>query len=240
MKRYVVANWKMAPPGLTNAKNIFDGIKKAAQGKKNTTTVVCPPFVYLHNLRSTVKNLYMGAQDISMYESGAHTGEISAEQLKEARVLYVIVGHSERRAMGETNQTINQKIKRALRYDLKPILCVGELEQGERALNYVRDEILEGLRGVRDTRRILVAYEPVWAISAKSRGRSDTPEHAIRMAAFIRRVLKDSVEVLYGGSVGPNNAKGFLHGGWLSGLLVGSNSLDPHAFGSILDVVERL
>src|SRR3989344_3610284 len=101
MKRYVIANWKMAPAGLTSAKNIFDGVKKAAQGKKNVITIVCPPFVYLNALRSTVKNLYMGAQDVSVYESGAHTGEVSAEQLREARVLYVIIGHSERRAMGE-------------------------------------------------------------------------------------------------------------------------------------------
>ncbi len=163
MKQIIIANWKMNPATQKEAKQLFDGVKK---GIKNTKidVVICPPFVYLEE----ISGLTLGAQDVFYKEKGAFTGEISPQMLKDLRVEYVIVGHSERRRyFGETDETINKKIKAVLDSKLKPIFCVGENE-GEDKQTVVERQIAEGLKDIsRDSlKNIIVAYEPVWAISS--------------------------------------------------------------------------
>ncbi|MBU4353523.1 triose-phosphate isomerase [Patescibacteria group bacterium] len=174
MKKIIIANWKMNPLSLKEAKRIFNEIKRTARKMLKVETVVCPPFVYLQALRRTVlrraakdgPSLSLGAQDVfcenppKVEGGGAHTGEISAKMLKNLGVKYVIVGHSERRdpptglpaqaGGGETNEIINKKIKAVLGAGMKVIFCVGEKERDEEGeyLRFIKDEINEGLKGV--------------------------------------------------------------------------------------------
>ena len=125
-KKMVVANWKMNPVGLKEAKALFDFTKKTVNKLSNVETVICPPFIYIAELGHSVSKLKIGAQDVSIFGfEGAHTGEVSAKMLKNAGVKYVIIGHSERRKTGETNEIINKKIGVSLSLGLKVIFCVG-------------------------------------------------------------------------------------------------------------------
>ena len=126
MKPLIVANWKMNPPTLKEAKLLFNSVKKGLKNIKNAKVVICPPFVYLPELQTTNYKLHLGAQDCFWRKKGAFTGEISPLMLKNLGCEYTIVGHSERRALGETDEMINKKIKAALSMGLKPILCIGE------------------------------------------------------------------------------------------------------------------
>lgn len=257
MKKIIIANWKMNPASPREAKRIFAGVRRTAGRLKKVETVICPPFVYLPMFRgSTSKHLQLGAQDL-FWENppagkGSYTGEISAEMLKELGVKYVIVGHSERRRyFGETNEIINKKIKTALGAGLKVVFCVGEKERnpGEDYLRFVKEEIMAGLKGVqrRFLKNLIIAYEPIWAIGKKG-GAADAPEDILQMALYIRRILlfaagKDlarAISVLYGGSVDPKNAEGFLRAAGVQGLLVGHESLVPKDFNQILKIAENI
>lgn len=254
MKKIIIANWKMNPNSLKEAKKIFNDIKKTASRMPKVETIICPPFPYISNLKS------LGAQDV-FYENppaggGAYTGEISANMLKDLGVKYVIIGHSERRnppvGGGETNEMINKKIKRALEGGLRVVFCVGEKERDSEGhhLNFLKNQINEGLKGVPrkffnpPAGGLIIAYEPVWAISSNKNAQPDNPESCLRMTIFIRRMLLPimggqlarSIPVLYGGSVGSKNAGGFLKDGGVQGLLVGSKSLIPGEFGEILKI----
>jgi len=250
MKKVIVANWKMNPQTLREARNIFNGIKKIAKKLKKVETIVCPPFVYLSAIGHRPSATKLGAQDLFWEEKGAFTGEISAQMLKDFGVQYVIVGHSERRELGETNEIVNKKVRAALAAGFNLILCVGEKERDleDKYLDFVKDQVIEGLRGVQKKyfKNILIAYEPVWAISSKGGAVADAPESAFGMAIFIRRMLLPivgnklarSIPILYGGSVGPENVGGFLQN--MQGALVGSKSLNPKDFGEILKIANNI
>lgn len=255
MKKIIIANWKMNPQTLKEAKNIFKEIKKTAKKLKKVETIICPPFVYLSNLQLTTNNLRLGAQDL-FWENppaggGAFTGEISAEMMRHLGVKYVIIGHSERREhLGETNEMINKKIKTTLKSGLKVIFCVGEKERDfeGKYFNFIKNELDEGLKGVsrKFFKNLLIAYEPVWAISSSKNAQADSPESAFRMAVFIRRMLLPiigsdlarKIPILYGGSVGPENISGFLQD--MQGALVGGKSLNPKDFGEILKIANSI
>ncbi len=252
MKKIIIANWKMNPSTLKEARLIFGGTKQAAAKLKNVETVICPPFLYLHELMPKGGKLRMGAQDVFWDDKKtSYTGEISAKMLKDAGAKYVIIGHSERREhLGETNETVNKKIKNALKSGLKVVFCVGEKERNSECdyLRFVREEIETGLKGVprKLVKNLIVAYEPVWAIGKSGKNAAD-PEDVSRMVIYVRRTLmpvtgKDwakKIPILYGGSTDAKNAEGFLRRAGVRGLLVGHQSLIPKSFGEILKIAEK-
>lgn len=247
----------MNPASFKEAKAIFSAIKpKNKKSKIKADVVICPPFVYLSALadyrstrikkRSTLINL--GAQDVFYEPEGSFTGEISPLQLKNLGVKYVIIGHSERRALGETNEVVRNKILACIKYIITPIVCVGENKRDESGnyLSFIRTQIEEIFSGIPKSAlsKIVIAYEPIWAIG-KSALREATPVESNEMAIFIKKVLSDlydqkaveNVGILYGGSVNTKNAGEFLKNGGVDGLLVGRESLDSEKFNEILKVV---
>lgn len=235
-KKIVAGNWKMNKTPQ-EAKALCDLLKD----KVNTTdvdVVFCVPFVDLYPVLEALKGTHIavGAENMHFAESGAYTGEISGAMLKEMGVQYVVLGHSERREyFGETNETVNQKTKKALEYGLTPILCCGEtLEQREAniTIEWVRMQIKCGLVGIsaEDVTKVVIAYEPIWAIGT---GKTATSAQAQEVCAAIRQVLAemygqavaDEMRIQYGGSVNGKNAAELFAMADIDGGLVGGASL---------------
>lgn len=247
MKKIIIANWKMNPQSLKEAKRIAGEIK--------TKAIICPPFVYLAELSAKFKKMSFGVQDL-FWENppagGAYTGEISAAMAKNIGAKYAIIGHSERRELGDTDEIINKKIKTALKNGLKVIFCIGEKERDSEGeyLNFIKDQINEGLKGIprKLLTNLIIVYEPVWAISSHKSTKADNPESALRTAIFIRRMLLPiagdqlarQIPIIYGGSVDVKNAEQFLKEGGIQGLLVGSQSLIPKNFNEILKIANKI
>jgi triosephosphate isomerase (TIM) len=241
IKPVVVANWKM---NMT-----LDSISKFANDFSNESVpvevVICPPAPYLYVLNAWQIKLNatysLGAQNVHSEKAGAFTGDISAAQLLDVGCQYVIIGHSERRAIGESNEFIHQKVKQALATGLIPILCVGETEE-ERKLgktnSIVEEQVLSALQNINDISKVIIAYEPVWAIGT---GQSAVPEQAQEVHQFIRSVLikhfgvnASRLPILYGGSAKPDNAKDYSAMSDIDGLLVGGASLKADDFKKII------
>jgi triosephosphate isomerase len=250
-KKIIIGNWKMNPLILKEAERLFNNIAKNVSAVKKTEIVVCPPFLYLEKLKKLSKKIILGAQDASWGDVGAFTGEVSAPMLYEIGARYVILGHSERRAMGESNGEINKKTKAALAGGLRPILCVGESARDENHgyFSLVKNQIEECLDGVskNSIAKIVIAYEPVWAISTTVYRKDATPEDCREMAIFIRKILSDKfgneasrIRIIYGGSVNERDAEGFLKEGNVDGLLPGRASLDANKFSEIVKRCEAL
>ena len=242
----------MNPSTLREAKEIFGGIKKSALKLKKTQIVVCAPFVYLSELKRMFKGkqLALGGQDCFAEEKGEWTGAVSVTMLKSVGADFVLTGHSERRALGESDELINQKIKLALKRKLTIVLCVGENSRDEEGkyFAFLERQILAGLQGVNKTflKKILIAYEPLWAIGKNARKIIAVAELE-QVSIFIRKILADKygvanfnqIEILYGGSVDDKNAEELLRGGGIAGFLVGRAGLDAEKFGRILKIAER-
>jgi triosephosphate isomerase len=252
--KLIVGNWKMYPKTLIEAKEIFAGEKKVARTMNKAKTVICPPHLFVATLaQSTLgtKGLSIGAQNIFHEDEGARTGETSPVQVASVGATYVILGHSERRALGETDQLIAQKAVAANKAKLTVILCVGERSRDDAGsyFNEVRQQLRESLSGFpKDgSKRLVIAYEPIWAIGAKA-VRPATPDDFHEMSILIKRHLVDQfgkiagfrVPILYGGSVDEKNAEGFLKQGGADGLLVGRVSLDPVRFGEIMKLADKI
>lgn len=251
-KKIIIGNWKMNPLSTKEADKLLGGVAKSIPALKNTEVVVCSPFIYIDRLKKVSKKISLGAQDAFLGDVGAFTGEVSPEMLYELGARYVILGHSERRAMGETDELINKKVKAALASSLMPVLCVGELLRDDTHGHFeiVKSQIKECLKGIpkNSISRVIIAYEPVWAISSTPNRRDATPADSLEMAIFIRRVLSDlsnpvvakETKVIYGGSVNERDAGDFLENGGVDGLLAGRASLDPKKFGEIVRICESL
>lgn len=248
-KKIVIGNWKMNPLSLKGAEKLFADVTKNVSGVQKTEVVICPPFVYLEKLKKISKKISLGAQDVYWGETGAFTGEISADMLYDIGARYVIVGHSERRAQGENNNDVNKKIKSALSVGLRPILCVGEnmRDENHEYFNVVKTQLMECLDGVskNSVSKIIIAYEPVWAISSTPNREDATPDNSREMTIFIRKILSDKfgseaskVRIIYGGSVNEKDAEDFLKNGGVNGLLPGKASLDPKKFSQIVKICE--
>lgn len=250
-ERFVIGNWKMNPSTSAQAQKLLHAYRGLLRGTRGVKIVVCPPILYLPDLRRSYKGtaLSFGAQDASAEVGGAHTGEISALMLKDAKISYCILGHSERRAKGESDEIISKKVGAALRAGLQVILCVGERERDREALYLatLEHQITAGFSDVSPEllRRVLVAYEPVWAIG-KTAEDAMAPEEVHEMVIFVRKILSQkygtralTTPVLYGGSVEPANAQRLLTRGEISGFLVGHASLDPQAFEYILSAFKQ-
>ncbi|MEI6660315.1 MAG: triose-phosphate isomerase [bacterium] len=246
MKYLIVANWKMNPASRKEATALWKNI--SAESAKNTEVVICPPYPFL-SLKKDLKDkkLILGAQDVSADVSGAHTGEVSASMLADTGVKYVIIGHSDRRAKGDTNEVVNKKILCALKAGLKPIVCIGENTRDDHGfyLHFIKTQIDECFRGVSKAQLqdITIAYEPIWSISTNPNAKEDTPSDSLEMSIFILKTMSDifstsaakDVRIIYGGSVNEKNAESFLLHGGVSGALVGRASLDAKKFIKIIN-----
>ncbi len=244
MKSMVVANWKMSPETMREAKALFEATRKAAESAKDVSVLVAPPAIFLRDLASAYKGrrIVFAAQNGHFEKNGAHTGEISMPQIKDAKASAIIIGHAERRAAGETNAETRAKISMALSQKLQPIFCVGEHNRsagGEHFL-YVKEQLKTGLQDVTPANlgKIVIAYEPVWAIGASE---AMSPRQMHEMAIFIRKSLVGShsekaikTKILYGGSIDETNARDMLEGGDVQGLLVGRASTDVSKFAALI------
>ena len=248
MRTQIIAgDWKMHTT-LAEASILVEGLKKAlAATTTNRQVVVCPPFTGLSTVTDLVADtdIAVGAQNMYFEEKGAFTGEVSPVMLSDIGCEYVILGHSERRQyFGETDETVNKKIKTALRFAMTPIVCVGEsLEQREadETEAFITTQIDAGLAGLTadEVKTIVIAYEPIWAIGT---GRTATSAQAEEVCAFIRKRIAtlfgadaaDCVRVLYGGSVKGSNAAELLAEADIDGALVGGASLKADDFMAII------
>lgn len=225
----IAANWKENLGELEVRAWMQEfGRQETRSKRQDIEVVICPSFPFISLFASFQPSSFqLGAQNVSEFEKGAYTGEVSARQLKSLGVKYVIVGHSERRQnFGETNEQINQKIRLCLKYGLTPIVCVSEIKQVETIKS--------------SGHPIVVVYEPLSAISTGEIGQPDTPFHAQKMALEIKKIVGENVLSLYGGSVDSKNAGEFLKEKGINGLLVGGASLDPVEFTRIIDTLYHL
>ena len=249
MRKPVIAgNWKMYKL-LAEAVDTALALKPLVANANHCEVVIAPVFTALKTVADRLEgsNIGVAAQDCSTEsQEGAHTGEVTASMLRDVGAKYVIVGHSERRQFYcETDTMVNKKCQAALAANLNVILCIGErLEQREEGIaeRVVNGQLSGGLSGLTasDLDRIIVAYEPVWAIGT---GRTATPEQAQEMHAFIRRVFADGyskkaadeMRILYGGSVKPDNVVGLMRQKDIDGALVGGASLKADSFAQIVN-----
>jgi len=248
-KKLIIGNWKMNPQSIAEAKKTFVQFKSEKHNTKNITTVICPPFVYLNELKRMYmgSKIFFGAQDVFWKSEGSFTGEISVGMVTNLGARFVILGHSERRALGENNQMVSQKAKIALKEDLHTVICVGEPDRDDhgRYISFIEEQIHESLKGIskNSVKKLVIAYEPIWAIG---KGKHPMNPHELhQMSLFIRKTLiniygkKIGVEIpiLYGGSVDSKNACELVYEGEVQGLLVGRASLNPHEFSKIINAV---
>jgi triosephosphate isomerase len=252
-KKLVVANWKMNPAGPGEARKIFSAVRRVSGLLKRTKVVVCPPAVYssLFKIDRKNKKLALGVQNIFGQLSGPFTGEIGVQMAKNVGAEFAIVGHSERRVLGETDAVIAQKAAMAVEWGLNAIVCIGEKSRDQNGdyFGFLKTEIQSALSLVKKKflGQVIVAYEPIWAIG-KSFKDAMQPREVHEMAIFIKKVLSDSfgkewihgVAILYGGSVNYENAGLIVKDGQIDGLLVGRESLSPEGFKEILKAVDAV
>jgi triosephosphate isomerase (TIM) len=246
-KPIIAGNWKMHKT-LSEATSFAEEVKKSVPSGDKVESVICAPALFLNSLVEATKGteVAIGAQTMHFEEQGAFTGETSPKALADLGIKYVIIGHSERREMfNETDETVNKKTLAAFKYNLLPIVCVGEtLEQRENGetMQLVGDQVKKALAGLstEQVKQTVIAYEPIWAIGT---GKSSTSQDANEVCALIRKVVaeqfsQDTAEALriqYGGSVKPGNIKEYMAQPDIDGALVGGASLEAQSF---LELVE--
>ncbi|MCX5706553.1 MAG: triose-phosphate isomerase [Candidatus Omnitrophica bacterium] len=245
-KTIIAGNWKMYKT-IKDGQELAVALSRELYKIENVDIVVCPAYTLLAYLADALEtsNIAVGAQDLYWADEGAYTGEVSGKMLKDAGCSFVIIGHSERRQFfGETNESVNKKIKAALGYDLTPIVCVGEsLKEREagQTFDVLKDHVQNGLADIseEEVTRLVIAYEPVWAIGT---GKVATPEQAQEAHKYIRDLLvklynKDvasGIRIQYGGSVKPENIVELMKQPDLDGALVGGASLKVESFSEIV------
>jgi len=248
-RRVIAGNWKMYKT-LGDTRAFFSAFAPLVAGARHCDIVIAPPFTAISAAVEAAAgtNIAIGGQDVFWEKEGAFTGEVSAQMLVDAGCRYVIIGHSERRQFfGETDESVAKKTKAALAAGLTPIVCVGEMLR-DREAGHTERVCIAQFRGgpgsltPEEFSRILIAYEPVWAIGT---GRTATPELAAEVHRFIRQCAAESLStghasalrILYGGSVKPDNIQGLMAQEDLDGALVGGASLDAKSFAAIVNSV---
>jgi triosephosphate isomerase len=256
-KLLIAANWKMTPPTVNEARKkalLFKGVAKrylrAPKAKASLQILVCPPFPFISELKAIFKNspALVGAQDVSEHDGGSKTGEVASTMLQSLGVSHVVVGHSERRAAGDTDEIIAIKLGQVIRTKTQVILCIGESKRDEEGeyLNAVKAQLKASLARLSnaDFSRVIIAYEPVWAI-----GREDNAAlsgHDLhQMVIYIRKMLRDlyndsiatATKILYGGSVTPENAEDIIWNGEVDGLLIGRASFEANSYEAICKTI---
>jgi triosephosphate isomerase (TIM) len=251
MRRKVIAgNWKMHKD-LSESQHLITKLTNALSKEEiNCEVIICPPYTSLSEASILTKNtkVKLGSQNMHFEDKGAFTGEVSSSMLKSVGCEYVILGHSERRAIfGESDEIINKKIKKALNSGLKPIFCIGEtLQERESGImnEVIKKQVTEGLQQVSksEMEKLIIAYEPVWAIGT---GVTATPEQAQEVHVYVRKLISemfgsdtaDKLVIQYGGSVKPDNAGELLSQNDIDGALVGGACLEAESFISIIKSV---
>ncbi|HEX2788218.1 MAG TPA: triose-phosphate isomerase [Ignavibacteria bacterium] len=249
-KKLIAGNWKMNLD-ITESRELAKTILEKTDKKyfEYTDVLLCPTFVSLNAVEDVIKDsqILLGAQNLSYENNGAYTGEISASMLKVIGCEYAIIGHSERRKyFGENDEIVNKKIIKALEFDLKPILCVGEtLEERNsgKQNEVVENQLIKGLKDISDLNNVVIAYEPVWAIGT---GQNATPQQANEMHKHIRSVIAklynqnnaDNIKILYGGSLNDKNCKELLSESDIDGGLIGGASLKADSFIEIIKATQ--
>ena len=243
-RKIVAGNWKMNMTP-SQAVALVEELKPLV-ANADCEVVVCVPATNIYAVGQAIKgsNIKLGAENVHWAESGAFTGEISADMLLELGVEYVIIGHSERRQyFGETDETVNKRTLTALKKGLTPIVCVGETleeREGNKTEEVLRVQLTEGLKGIEDLTKIVIAYEPVWAIGT---GKTATSEQANETIGFIRKTLGElfcekcaaQVQIQYGGSMKPGNAKELMAMEEIDGGLIGGAALKAEDFAGIVN-----
>jgi triosephosphate isomerase len=237
----IAGNWKMFKT-KDDALAFIYAVNVKVPEKEKVESVICAPAIFLRDLvKREGEDLRIGAQNMHELDEGAYTGEISAGMLKSYGVEYVVIGHSERREYyNETDESVNKKLIQAVRYEITPIVCVGEsLEIRENGTTnaFVKDQVVKAYQNVteKEALKTVIAYEPIWAIGT---GKTATPEQANETIKAIRDVLvelygttiAEQIRILYGGSVKPNNVDELLAQSDIDGALVGGASLDPESY----------
>ena len=249
-KKLIVGNWKMNPSTVAEAKTLARKFKRAAPSLLKTEAVICPPlpFIMACSSRKKISHFHMGAQTASIQEeSGPHPGEVGAHMLRDIGVEFVIVGHSEQRKRGDTDEIVAGRLKAVLNQGMTPILCIGESTRDESGayLEFLRNQIKASCGDIlkKSAKSIIVAYEPIWAIGATE---AMKPEDIYETSLFIKKVFADlygadmglKVTVLYGGSVTYRNAPDIIAVGKVDGLLVGRESVNAPGFVEMLKAVD--
>ena len=246
LKPIVAGNWKMNKTPREGKTFIID-VVSSLPIINNVNVIFCPPFTSLYNIDISPP-YYLGAQNCFYKVQGAYTGEISTEMLLECNVEYVIIGHSERRHIfHENNELIGKKMSRVINAGMKPILCIGEtIDEMNNGKTYdiIEEQIIKGLTNVKSIDKILIAYEPVWAIGT---GLTATVERINEMHTFIRKILSrlytnnnsDKTPILYGGSVNSDNANELISIDGVNGFLIGGASLDVIKFTDVVKIVNE-
>jgi len=245
-KPIIAGNWKMYKT-IKEGQELVNCLKRELYNIDEVDIVVCPPYTLLSYIADMLSssNIALGAQDVHWEDEGAYTGEVSAKMLKDAGCSYVIIGHSERRQyFGETNERVNEKTKAVLKADLIPIVCVGETlaeREANKTFDVIKNHIENGLKGISETDvlKLVVAYEPVWAIGT---GKTATPQQAQEVHAYIRKLLGNmfsvsaaaQIRIQYGGSVKPDNIVSLMAQEDIDGALVGGASLKVDSFSEII------
>lgn len=243
MDKIIIANWKENPQTVEEAVSL-------AKAVDSEGVVIAPPFVFLEAVGKAIKKAALGAQDIFWEDKGAFTGEVSGSQLKNLGVKYVIVGHSERRRLGDTDEIVAKKIVAAFRNSIIPVLCVSETRE-ERKTGKSKEALREQLEkdlllveSQKPLNQLVIAYEPLWSISTEPNAEPDTPENAVSMISFIKSTVqnygfKGGIKFIYGGSVNPENAGSFFREREIEGALVGRISLEKEKFKKIIDIANH-
>lgn len=247
MRKIIIANWKMHPDTPDAAVALAADIEKELPSPLGADVVVAPPLPFLMPVAAVLKKSSLGAQDMAAGEENkALTGGVSGRMLASLGARYVIVGHSERRILcAETDEMVNQKIRTALAQRIAPILCIGEREAAADISGEVSDAVRAALTGVKkeSLKNLIVAYEPVWAISTRAGfAGADTPERIFRARLTIEKAIAASfdaaaaknVRIVYGGSVDAANAAAIIGEGHMDGVLVGGVSLRAQEFGEVV------
>jgi len=246
----IIGNWKMNPQSVKMAEALFKDVQKGIARVRGVDVGIAPPAVYFSGLEKLAKGkrMMLVAQDVFWENLGARTGEISAPMLKSLGVSAVIIGHSERRALGESDEDVNKKILATLKTGLDAVVCVGEKKRDTHGdyLSLVEKQVRAALAGVSKAKlsHVVIAYEPIWAIGT---GNTATSSDAHEMKLFIQRVISDiygrsvlsRIRILYGGSVNAKNAEELCTKGEVDGFLVGGASLRASEFITIIKIASK-
>jgi triosephosphate isomerase len=250
-KRLVIGNWKKYIETADQAAELARGLKRKTRTMSGVDVSVAPPAPFITAVAKVLESspVRVGAQAVSGTEGAAHTGEASATMLKSAGASFAIIGHSERRALGEGNDAVQRQFVAAASAGLVPVLCVGELEHNAEGahFSFVAEQLMSALRGAQSLAgKLVVAYEPVWAIGKHAEA-APAPAQVREMAIFIRKTLADvlsrqaalKIPVLYGGAVEPENAPALIAEGDVAGFLVGHASAELDQFVAILNACKK-
>ncbi len=250
-KKLIIGNWKMYIEDATSARKFALDLRRKARGLAGVEVWLAPPSLFLpavaHVLESS--SIKVGGQSVSPYAEGAHTGDISAVMLKEVGANFCLVGHSERRIAGDTNDAVRSSLERTIEAGLSPVLCIGERERDKEGehFEFLENQLFSALKSFpHPLSKLIIAYEPVWAIGKRA-DEAMKPQDLQEMTIFIRKILTDildrekavRVPILYGGSAEPDNAANLLHEGGVSGLLVGHASQHLEQFLEIIKACRK-